>query len=512
MARRRNAAAAAADNSATSQEDMAPSEASPSSEEDHQAVESPIDAPSELPNKIGLANPSADEKGLQQSTTVCVFWAYFVVFVSLLTLVFVLLSTVSPVDEQAEFFAMPPDVRHHSTLGKMLKIELGEARRPIRIFVREEGPVSGETVVLVHGLGASSYLYRHVIPRLASQGLHVIAIDFPGAGLSEKPVEGRWGLLAKFREIYEEISEKGIFWRFEQLFETGALPDYTHTGKGTENMGLDYNADVLADSLDQVVNLLVPTPVHIVLHDTGVEAGSAWMIRNPSRVRSVTLIDTLPGGPSFPVRVLDVPGFGFIITWSSFLHQMLLRVCCVAGITQADAESYAFLLRSNQGSKATLEMWNRMNLSFDVAASMEGLEQLPVQVLWSSSSGKYWQEMGEVLASRLSGAVYLSHSGGRWPQEDVALEISEGIHQFISSLPQTEQLVLLTPQLTPRVDDSNYDYPGHAVNHGHGHYHGHEHHNHDDGHGHHSHDHGQGYHMHDHGPAYPDGMGLADWV
>eukprot|EP00250_Pteridium_aquilinum_P012506 c20766_g1_i1 orf=192-764(+) len=156
-----------------------------------------------LPAASSAETPD-DQKGLQQSTTVFVFWAYVVAFVSLLTLCVILISSIMPSDEDAEFFSMPPDVRRHSTKGKLLKIDVGKDRQPLKVFVREEGPLANsECVLLFHGLGASSFTYRHVISSLASRGLHVIALDFPGAGLSEKPVVV---LFSKLREIYQEIS------------------------------------------------------------------------------------------------------------------------------------------------------------------------------------------------------------------------------------------------------------------------------------------------------------------
>ncbi|KAI5073614.1 hypothetical protein GOP47_0011627 [Adiantum capillus-veneris] len=246
-----------------------------------------------------------DEKGVQQSTTVFVFWAYVAAFVALLTLSMLLISSVIPPDEETEFFSMPPDVRQHYSKGKHLKIEVGKDRLPIKVFVREEGTLTmSETVLLCHGLGASSFTYRSLISSLASLGLHVIALDFPGAGLSEKPAANQGGLFSKLREIYKEILEKGLLWRFEQMFETGAFPDHAPTLE----VGVQYDAGDLSESIAQVVTLLAPSPVHIVLHDTSVEAGLTWAIQNPTLVQSITLIDTYPGTPSFPAGLLGFPG------------------------------------------------------------------------------------------------------------------------------------------------------------------------------------------------------------
>ena len=54
-----------------------------------------------------------------------------------------------------------------------------------RSFVREEGP--GEPVLCIHGIPASSFLYRKLLPVLAGHGLRGVAFDLPGLGLAERP-------------------------------------------------------------------------------------------------------------------------------------------------------------------------------------------------------------------------------------------------------------------------------------------------------------------------------------
>ncbi|MCP5501980.1 MAG: haloalkane dehalogenase [Leptospiraceae bacterium] len=58
----------------------------------------------------------------------------------------------------------------------------------MRMHYVEEGNMSGETVLLLHGEPSWSYLYRHMIPVLASAGFRVIAPDLIGFGKSDKPL------------------------------------------------------------------------------------------------------------------------------------------------------------------------------------------------------------------------------------------------------------------------------------------------------------------------------------
>ena len=55
--------------------------------------------------------------------------------------------------------------------------------------VVESGPADGPPVVLVHGWGSCVYSFSDTIPALASGGHHVLALDLPGFGLSDKPAE-----------------------------------------------------------------------------------------------------------------------------------------------------------------------------------------------------------------------------------------------------------------------------------------------------------------------------------
>lgn len=51
----------------------------------------------------------------------------------------------------------------------------------VSVFYREAGAPEAPTVLLLHGFGASSYMFRALIPQLAAR-YHVIAPDLPGFG------------------------------------------------------------------------------------------------------------------------------------------------------------------------------------------------------------------------------------------------------------------------------------------------------------------------------------------
>ena len=59
----------------------------------------------------------------------------------------------------------------------------------IKIFVQEAGPPKGTPVVLVHGTGAWSEIWRETMTALAHAGFRAVAIDVPPFGYSGKPAD-----------------------------------------------------------------------------------------------------------------------------------------------------------------------------------------------------------------------------------------------------------------------------------------------------------------------------------
>lgn len=57
----------------------------------------------------------------------------------------------------------------------------------LRMHYVDEGPESGQTVVLLHGEPTWSYLYRHTVPELVAAGLRAVVPDLVGFGRSDKP-------------------------------------------------------------------------------------------------------------------------------------------------------------------------------------------------------------------------------------------------------------------------------------------------------------------------------------
>jgi pimeloyl-ACP methyl ester carboxylesterase len=61
----------------------------------------------------------------------------------------------------------------------------------VRVFYRAAGDATAPVVLLLHGFPASSFMFRELIPRLATD-YRVIAPDLPGFGFSEVPAERKY--------------------------------------------------------------------------------------------------------------------------------------------------------------------------------------------------------------------------------------------------------------------------------------------------------------------------------
>lgn len=77
----------------------------------------------------------------------------------------------------------------------------------INLAVREKG--KGRPVLLLHGLGASSYTWRLIEDDLARTN-RVIAIDLKGFGYFDKPLDGRYSITDQARLISNYINERNL--------------------------------------------------------------------------------------------------------------------------------------------------------------------------------------------------------------------------------------------------------------------------------------------------------------
>jgi len=82
-------------------------------------------------------------------------------------------------------------------------------RSGLSLRVAESGKASDPPVLLIHGWGASIFMWRDWFVPLAGARRHVIAVDLPGHGLSDKPDDAELyrveSLAAVVRELIEAV-------------------------------------------------------------------------------------------------------------------------------------------------------------------------------------------------------------------------------------------------------------------------------------------------------------------
>lgn len=80
-------------------------------------------------------------------------------------------------------------------------------RPPVTLYFEEQG--DGPPLLLLHGLGESSFTWREIAPALAARH-RVIALDLKGFGRSEKPEDGAYSAEDQAALVAHFIVERGL--------------------------------------------------------------------------------------------------------------------------------------------------------------------------------------------------------------------------------------------------------------------------------------------------------------
>ncbi|XP_062181724.1 protein AUXIN RESPONSE 4-like [Phragmites australis] len=360
------------------------------------------------------------------------FWFYLAAAVSLLAL---LLPHFLPPSSHAPPL-QPPLLRGHLASGRFLKLDPFPG-----LFAATSRPAGGppaHRVLILPGLAAGSFSFRRVLPALSSRGILAAVLDLPGQGLSATPPAAAAPARAS---ALREIMDRGVFHAFEHLVQTGEVPYQEPAGVGAPPPSSPYAPAEAAAAVARALEALGVAPVHLVLHDSALAAGASFASANPGAVRSVTLVDATASLPAFPAAVFDVPVLGRLVLRVPALFRGLVRLCCARGIGAEEAEAQRAAMRGEGRTEGVIEAWKAMNHSFQLGewrGSSEEVRRLPMMVLWSGSWSDMWIDEGKKVAAALPDAKFIYHSGGRWPQEDAAEEISELIADFVTSSEEAE--------------------------------------------------------------------------
>lgn len=223
----------------------------------------------------------------------------------------------------------------------------------VEVFVQEEGPPDGPPVLLVHGTGAWSELWRETLDFLAGEGYRAIAIDVPPFGYSGKP---------RGAKAYQ---------------------------RGRE-----------AQRLEAVLDALNVRRAAVVAHSVGSRSAAELALRAPHRVRSLVLIDPALGfapqrndespsfelnHPSLPLRAFLCAGRGRdLVLGATATNPQLTRTIFTKFVSRPEAiteERVAVLQRplGVQGSTRAYGDWLRnLLLSKDCSQSSVSKTSAPL--------------------------------------------------------------------------------------------------------------------------------------
>jgi haloalkane dehalogenase len=259
----------------------------------------------------------------------------------------------------------------------------------VRSFVRQEG--SGEPVVCIHGIPASSFLYRKVLPELANRGLRGIAFDLPGLGLAARP--------AGF--------------------------DYTWTG-----IGGWCAAAVDALELDRF---------HLVVHDFGGPVGFELCARMPQRVRSLTILNTVIEVENFhrPRALellahprLSVPLLKLVPRPAFRMLMWRVGIADRSSVGNDELDAWLELLRREDGGRACVRMatgLERTRAKSDTYVEAVRTLTVPVQVLWGVADPVLRADAQGQGLSAVTGLPLFRLPGKHFLQEDCFEAIGERV-------------------------------------------------------------------------------------
>jgi haloalkane dehalogenase len=260
----------------------------------------------------------------------------------------------------------------------------------IRSFLIDRG--DGACVLCMHGVPASSFLYRKVIAELAGRGMRGVAFDLPGLGLAGRP---------------------------EQF-------DYSWSGLGEFSA-----AAVDALELDRF---------HLVVHDIGGPVGFELAARMPERIMSLTILDTVIEVERFrrPWMMEPFARRGIGELWlASMVKPMFRQLMYYAGIRDrsatppAELDAYVDLLKREDGGRAFLKIMRGFERTPAKQRLYVGAVRdvpYPVQVVWGAEDPALKLSVYGEQARRVTGtdAVH-TLPAKHFLQEDQAPAIAERI-------------------------------------------------------------------------------------
>lgn len=149
----------------------------------------------------------------------------------------------------ADSYVAPTDYKHHRAQQQLFDTGNG------KIAFTDHGPnaANAPTIVLLHGVPTSSWMYRKVVPSL-QQNMRVITVDHLGYGSSEKPNrdDADYSPAAQARRVEALLASRGVSHYSVLMHDMGGLVAW----------------EMLAENPEAIDNLVV---LNTIVDDHGFE-------------------------------------------------------------------------------------------------------------------------------------------------------------------------------------------------------------------------------------------------
>jgi len=264
----------------------------------------------------------------------------------------------------------------------------------IKTFALDTG--TGPIVFCIHGVPTSSFLYRKVAQELTRLGLRTIAIDLPGLGLSDRPED------------------------------------------------FDYSFSNFGNFCNSFLDALNISEVHLLTHDIGTPVGLAMANENSSRIKSITVLNSMLDLQHFkkplPMRPFEMPLLGeaelALLTPLTFpLFMKATGVVNMDVISHEEMAAYIHLLKRKDDGEAFLKiMRNFEQTAAFTKTCYESFQHpdYPAQLIWGIKDPLLpYEETGKDFEKARPGIPITKVEGKHFLQEEQFVIIATKVKEFI---------------------------------------------------------------------------------
>ena len=249
-------------------------------------------------------------------------------------------------------------------------------------------------ILLLHGFPTSSHLYRNILPELG-KAHRAIALDLPGYGLSDKPLDAT------------------------------------------------YDYDFYADTLDAVLDALDIRDTHRCVPALGGPSGLYWLLRHPGRIPKLILLNTLVyPETSWAVKLfllaIKTPGLrDYLVSPKGIVATMKLGVVHKARLNRETLTPYTAPFEAPAARKALIKAASGLGTAglAKIARELPGY-QTSIRLIYGENDlalPDVAKTMRRVQHDRPEAKLTPLPSCGHFLQEDEPQKVAELISDFLNT-------------------------------------------------------------------------------